>query len=234
LDGLLVPHSTVEAAAATHVRAIREVQPRGPVHLLGHSFGGWVALALAHQLRAADRSVASLTIVDAEVPDAEGALGREYTAGEAFMELIRVLELTADQSLGIDRARCETSDLLGRLQLLHEGCVRAGLMPARSQPESLRGVLRAFGTALRTRYRPRHAYAELVRLVLVSDPHGDEEGNRRQHQRAVAAWRRWAPNLTYHHAPGNHVAVLKPPHVRVLANVLQSSLELEASEHTET
>ena len=75
VEGLLVPHSTVEAAAATQVRAIREVQPSGPVHLLGHSFGGWVALEVAHRLSAEGRSVASLTIIDSafSTPTTRGA-----------------------------------------------------------------------------------------------------------------------------------------------------------------
>lgn len=225
LDGALVPHSSVEAAAVMHVRAIREVQPEGPVHLLGHSFGGWVALQIAHELRAARRAVASLTIIDTEAPDSNGTLGREYTASEALMELVGVLELAAGKSLGIDGAARELLDARGSLQLLHEGCVRVGLLPRGSRPDALRGVLRVFSTALRTGYRPQRAYPDPVRLVLVSDPRREPEAERCQHDQTLAAWRRWAPKLTSCHGPGNHVAVLKPPHVQALADGLRARFE---------
>src|SRR5262249_20929612 len=37
-----VPHSSVLTAATNYVRAITEQYPDGPLHLLGHSFGGCV------------------------------------------------------------------------------------------------------------------------------------------------------------------------------------------------
>ena len=41
------PDFSVAAAARRHLRALRRVQPVGPYHLAGHSFGGLVALELA-------------------------------------------------------------------------------------------------------------------------------------------------------------------------------------------
>ncbi len=49
-DGEAPPHSTVQAAAEYYLRALREACPAGPVHLLGHSFGGWVAFEMALRL----------------------------------------------------------------------------------------------------------------------------------------------------------------------------------------
>lgn len=228
LDGLLVPHSTVQAAAELHVRAIHEIQPRGPLHLLGHSFGGWIALEAAHQLSAGGRSVASLTIIDSEVPDGEAVLGREYTAREVLLELVRVLELAAGKPLAIDPGPEQRLDASTCARLLHQGCVRAGLMPRASRPEALHGVIRSFAAALRTGYQPVRAYHAPVRLVLVSDPHVGAAANQLEHERAVARWRRWAPQLTFWHAPGNHVSALRPPHVSTLADWLRTRLELAA------
>ncbi|MDE2036696.1 MAG: amino acid adenylation domain-containing protein, partial [Pseudomonas sp.] len=42
LDGEVVPHSQVEAAARCYLQALEQECPSGPVHLVGHSFGGWV------------------------------------------------------------------------------------------------------------------------------------------------------------------------------------------------
>ncbi len=56
----------LEDMAAEYVRALRQTQPHGPYHFLGYSFGGTVALEMAHQLRAAGEEVALLSMLDAK------------------------------------------------------------------------------------------------------------------------------------------------------------------------
>jgi thioesterase domain-containing protein len=51
--------------AADYVEQIRVVQPQGPYHLLGWSFGGLVAHEMAVRLRAEGQDVASLVVLDA-------------------------------------------------------------------------------------------------------------------------------------------------------------------------
>lgn len=55
---------TIEAMAAGYVEAVRTVQPAGPYHLAGYSFGGILAYEMARVLRAAGDEVALLGIVD--------------------------------------------------------------------------------------------------------------------------------------------------------------------------
>jgi len=55
----------LEDMAAHYVKEIRKVQPRGPYRLLGYSFGGTVALEMAHQLHAAGEVVAPIGMLDA-------------------------------------------------------------------------------------------------------------------------------------------------------------------------
>jgi thioesterase domain-containing protein len=64
---------TVEALAALHVAALRDIQPHGSYHLAGHSSGGRVAFEMARQLEQAGHTVALLTILDttAPLPDAQ-------------------------------------------------------------------------------------------------------------------------------------------------------------------
>ncbi|MFI9617110.1 amino acid adenylation domain-containing protein [Streptomyces sp. NPDC052023] len=57
--------SDVEEMAADYLRQIRSVQPEGPYHLLGWSFGGVVAHAIATRLQQEGEKVATLTILDA-------------------------------------------------------------------------------------------------------------------------------------------------------------------------
>ncbi|MFE2164046.1 non-ribosomal peptide synthase/polyketide synthase [Streptomyces sp. NPDC059447] len=64
LDGSGAFPASVEEMAADYADRIRSVQPSGPYHLLGWSFGGVVAHAVATHLRQEGETVALLAILD--------------------------------------------------------------------------------------------------------------------------------------------------------------------------
>ncbi|WP_281356742.1 condensation domain-containing protein [Amycolatopsis anabasis] len=64
VDGTGAFPASVEEVAAEYLGRIREIQPHGPYHLLGWSFGGLLAYEMAVQLQAAGEQVASLSILD--------------------------------------------------------------------------------------------------------------------------------------------------------------------------
>ncbi|HET7460752.1 MAG TPA: amino acid adenylation domain-containing protein, partial [Longimicrobium sp.] len=220
LDGRTVPHSTVQAAAENYLRAVRQACPEGPLHLLGHSFGGWVAFEMALRLREAGRPVGSLTILDSEVPDEYEDPAKESGGKDAFLKLVEILELTAERSFGIGSAEVDALDQAGRLKLLHQKMLQHGLLNARSTFDVLYGPFWTFARCLRTTYRPSGEYPDRLRLVLVNDPWMDEEANQAQFAEIVRGWRRWAPGLEFSTGAGNHITALKPPHVATLAAYL--------------
>ncbi|MCK9875656.1 thioesterase domain-containing protein [Frankia sp. Ag45/Mut15] len=63
-----LPDWSVPAAARRHVADIRLLQPNGPYLLVGHSFGGLIALETARLLRAAGHEVALLALIDTYLP----------------------------------------------------------------------------------------------------------------------------------------------------------------------
>ncbi|MDT0429199.1 non-ribosomal peptide synthetase [Streptomyces salyersiae] len=65
LDGTAPFPDSIEDMAALYVAELRRVQPRGPYHLFGWSFGGNVVQEAAVQLQEAGEQVALLTILDA-------------------------------------------------------------------------------------------------------------------------------------------------------------------------
>ncbi|MFF3822826.1 amino acid adenylation domain-containing protein [Streptomyces griseus] len=65
LDGTRPFPDSIEAMAAVYVAELRAVQPHGPYHLFGWSFGGNVVQEVAVQLQEAGEEVALLTILDA-------------------------------------------------------------------------------------------------------------------------------------------------------------------------
>jgi arthrofactin-type cyclic lipopeptide synthetase C len=179
-----------------------------------------VVFEMALRLHEAGRPVASLTILDSEVPDDSEAVVREYGAGEAFLQLVEVVELVAERSIGIGPAEVASRDEAGWLKLLHGKMVGLGLLPARTTPEVLTGSFRTFARCLRTPYRPAGVYPGRLRLVLVDDPRKDEAANRALFAEVERGWRKWAPGLVFSVGAGNHVTALKPPHVATLAGFL--------------
>lgn len=64
LAGDAMPLLTVEEMARRYIAEMRAEQPDGPYHLVGYSMGGWIALEMAQQLRAAGQGVALLGLID--------------------------------------------------------------------------------------------------------------------------------------------------------------------------
>jgi len=194
------------------------------VHLLGHSFGGWVAFEMALRLQAAGRQAASLTLIDSGVPSGEHGRDREYTRAEVLMKLVEIWEMAAERSLCITREALEALDAAEQLSLLHERLVRAGLMPPRSRSDALIGTTRTFAAALRTSYVPETVYPGPVSLVLLANSRLDSIAQEQQFVKSTDGWRSWAPNLEVWRGPSNHMTALMLPHVKMLANWLGAKL----------
>ncbi|MBP2405989.1 non-ribosomal peptide synthetase [Streptomyces syringium] len=88
LDGEEVLPASVREMAADYVDHIRSVQPTGPYHLLGWSFGGMVAQEMAVQLQRSGEEVALLAVLDAypagepteQSPEESSVAGRDVLA----------------------------------------------------------------------------------------------------------------------------------------------------------
>ncbi|MEV6808768.1 beta-ketoacyl synthase N-terminal-like domain-containing protein [Streptomyces sp. NPDC051132] len=68
LDGTRPPAPDAAAMVASYVDLVREVQPRGPYRLLGWSYGGFVAHAMACALQERGERVELLAMLDAPQP----------------------------------------------------------------------------------------------------------------------------------------------------------------------
>jgi len=225
LDGDLVPHSSVRAVAETNVVAINEIYPRGPVHLLGHSFGGWVAFQMAHLLVESGRTVASLTILDKEAPDQDDNVFREYTHTDILMDWINSFELVLGHPLGVAKTDIESLSESAQRELLHRRLVAANLMPRRSHADVLCGPLRTFAASIRAHYKPDKPYTGPLTLILVDDPRLDQTSNRQYRHEVTENWKRFAPNLVSAHGPGNHLTMLREPHVRAVVDLTRNTFK---------
>ena len=213
LDGRRAPHASLEAAAECQARAIEALYPEGPLHLLGHSFGGWGAHALAVALQARGREVLSLTLIDSEAPTAPQDAPPGYTFSRVLETLIDALQAASGKDLGLSEPAFLAADEALQLQRLREAMVQAGLLPARLAETALAGIVRTFGAALRASYRPQVGYDGPVGLVQVDDPTLEAGCNRREQQTMAEGWRRTLPQVRVWKGPGDHFSVLKVPQV---------------------
>jgi natural product biosynthesis luciferase-like monooxygenase protein len=217
----------VERIAAEHLRALRTVQPHGPYHLAGWSFGGVVAYEMAVQLERAGERVAFAGLLDtvappflrnrAEPDDADLVLG---LAHDVAAQRGRPFTLSADAlaGAGLDE------QLRRAVQALHA----QGAAPDRFDAADLRGhveVIRARSRAVAA-YRPG-AYGGPLTLFAAADNPADfasRFGLRTDEEARTYGWCRLAPAARAHRVPGAHVTIGVEPHVETLAARVREEL----------
>ncbi len=88
-----VPYAaSIEEMAEDYVNAIRQIQPQGPYHLLGWSFGGVVAYAMACRLQQMGERVALLGIMDS-YPSTDERQSSPMTEEKLMKEMMPMLGL---------------------------------------------------------------------------------------------------------------------------------------------
>jgi len=121
-DGALP--TTVEQMARDYVREIREIQPEGPYHLLGWSFGGMVVHAMAAVLAEQRQPVALLAALDAAVewPDQDQLTDEADADHEALVAALADLGVDVSEIDGpvdttrfVSLLRAAQGDLLASL-----------------------------------------------------------------------------------------------------------------------
>ncbi|MFC4126656.1 non-ribosomal peptide synthase/polyketide synthase [Nocardia rhizosphaerae] len=148
---------SIDAWARRYVRAIREVQPDGPYHLLGWSLGGLLAHAVATLLQAEGAEVAQLAMMDSWLGDAP-----EQTPPPTVGDLLGGLAgAEFDREFDAAGLAAAAADLGGPLAALDRDRITRILDAA---TESLRLV---------EEYRPRRFTGDLVYFAAtVDDPTG--------------------------------------------------------------
>ena len=99
------PDFSMQALARHSVAEMRKVQPDGPYHLLGYSFGARLCVEIAHQLVTAGQTVGSLVMIDPQPPNGEPgarsrAIHRPLREGSVTLAMLRLLN-TVPASMGI-------------------------------------------------------------------------------------------------------------------------------------
>ncbi|MFI6041312.1 amino acid adenylation domain-containing protein [Nocardia sp. NPDC051321] len=128
---------SIEEFADRYVREIRAIQPSGPYHLLGWSFGGLIAHAIAVRLQETGDRVGLVALLDSESADIDSADVEQLTAG-AFVNSFGAIfgihdvpaEATAAEAANLIRDRLGgvtvvDADMIERLTESYNAAARA-------------------------------------------------------------------------------------------------------------
>ncbi|PPT25192.1 alpha/beta fold hydrolase, partial [Xanthomonas arboricola] len=213
-----IPYTSVEAISQNNINALllilsSRMAERG-IHLLGHSFGGWVAFDMASHLQDMGIRVASLTLIDSEPPGQRDIVKPDVSTMRR--EFVSAISWTLGVDVELPSRHLEARSSYIFLNALHARLRDAGQLSDQIGPEMLRGPLSTFAAARNTRYTPRSPYDGLLQLVQVRDPELDQGEDAALRGRYAEAWQRWAPNIRVWQGKGNHFSVLKQPNVDML------------------
>ncbi len=213
IDGKSGPSNRVEDLAAHYITEMRSLQPEGPYFLAGISFGGVIAFEMAQQLVAQGQKVALLALFDTILPEAYTPLpirqrlsvhlSQVLQLGPAYVlkQLNERIQKLKDRSL-----RIYSKFYLGRKRLVPHTLEYFALLEVKNQ-------------AVRE-YVPQ-PYPGRVTLFKATE-------------RVDAATSSVDPNLGWgklaaggletYEVPGDHLGMLKEPHVQVLGEKLKTCL----------
>ncbi|WP_330113822.1 non-ribosomal peptide synthase/polyketide synthase [Streptomyces sp. MUM 178J] len=207
---------SVEEMAADYVAQIRTVQPSGPYHLVGWSFGGLVVQATAVLLEEAGEEVALVAVLDS------------YPAAPAERAAVpptgRVLGALLDAAgVGGDRPEGELTVEEGAELLRRRGGLLAALLADRVQ--AIVDTYRT-GVELRSRFSPRELRADLL-LFVASGGEGDGPGS------ADEKTARWRPHtlgdITAHRVDCRHEDMLQPAPLAVIGSAITAHLNARST-----
>ncbi len=228
--------TSIEQMADSYIAAIRTVSPSGPYSLGGWSMGGIVAFEMARRLRAAGEEVRLLAIIDSPAPgnllptDSSSQESHDFSDLTQDLGLIDTLiRVTTGESLDL---RAEDLDGLGheeRMQRIFVAVRARGIAPDDVDSSFLKQFLE---TAQRNFQAERSfhpgVYAGRIDLFRAQDAlRGFEAGwNSNLYRDPQFGWQQLSSEpVAVHSIPGDHVSILRPPHIATLAATMRQHLE---------
>jgi amino acid adenylation domain-containing protein len=219
LDGTSPILNRMDAIAAGYIRAIQTLQPQGPYFLGGWSFGGLVAFEMAQQLTQAGHQVRLLALLDTPAPCHKPSFWQslKFLLGTALWSMLPfLLDYSA---LVANRLRVENSWLFR-----WQWSAIAHLIPPESRLQvtdesALSPMLRlVYAHAQATYHYLPKPYSHQITLFKATEQ-AEAIG-----QDMTLGWSTLAQDIQLHQVSGNHLSLLRQPHVQSLAQQLRPYL----------
>ena len=200
--------------AAHYLAEIRKLQPHGPYHLLGYSFGGTVALEMAHQLRGAGEEVAMLGMIDSKSKDYQETLDRMRTVQEKINGRMTRFKGNTDALSLRERAAYIFEKVNTRA--IRFACMAAARLHFKQVPAFMRSAYDINYVAVQN-YKPRPYDGKLV-LFRATDQNNPDAPH-------DLGWGGiFSQPVEIHDLPGDHERIFLEPNIEQLAASLQQAL----------
>ncbi|HYW73053.1 MAG TPA: amino acid adenylation domain-containing protein, partial [Pyrinomonadaceae bacterium] len=210
------PFTSVEAAAAHYVEAIRTIQPEGPYLIGGWSTGGLIAFEMVRLLQEQRQQIALLALFDSRL-----TYEKQVAEDDATLLINSALHMgLPPEHVSALREGIQNLKADEQLNFATDHIRRLNLLPPGIEAAQTRALIRVFKANLQAArsYVPRAGNAR-VTLFQASDPHFGSPAN------LAADWRSVARDgVEVREIPGDHFAIMRDPHVKVLAEQLNECL----------
>ncbi|WP_405614043.1 SDR family NAD(P)-dependent oxidoreductase [Streptomyces sp. NBC_00076] len=215
---------TLEEKAAHYLGLLQKLQPQGPYHLLGWSFGGCLAYEVARRLRETGRAVGFLGLIDTILPAALPGLESKEMLVERFGRFAEYIEKTYGRRLDLSYEELAATPDEQQIDVVMRLVAEAGLdmSPGIMEHQRTSYVDARVGERYRPQPYPGHVVLyraqESQALTTALDP-------RYVRSEADLGWAPLCPSLEVVPVPGDHLSLIDPPHVEVIARHLTKALE---------
>ena len=193
--------SSISTIADRYLAAIRQVQPSGPYHLVGESFGGVIAYEIAQKLQAVGEVVKFLAMLDTRAPNLSAQSLRQ--------------RLKIHGQIMLKKGPAYLIEKLNDGQKNIRQNAKRHLKISEATESDIREMVRkkAYGD-----YSPL-AYEEEILLFRAIDRDQFEVNDRH------LGWSVWVPQLQVFEVPGDHLSILKSPNVQIMAEQMKPYLD---------
>jgi amino acid adenylation domain-containing protein len=224
LDGNQAPHTSIKEMAAHYIREMREVQPEGPYLIGGRSSGGTVAFEMACQLANDGEQIDLLALLDAYPAGYFKLLPGSGSFAQHVVRYAKKIQ-THGQNIGELKGLEKLSYLTGKLRFapakakhkIYRRAFKLYQKVGRRLPAVLINIEELNFAAVKD-YVPQ-VYSGQATLFLASDDRTAAFDVEEGWQGLVAG------GLEKIHVSGNHLDIVKEPHVRTLAEKLRACLD---------
>lgn len=215
--------NAMEDKAAHYLSLIRDMQPEGPYHLLGWSFGGCLAYEAARQLHEVGQTVGFLGLIDTILPAALPGKESPQFLLDRFSRFAEYIEKTYGHRLNLPYEELAATPDERQIDVVMRVVADAGL-------DMSPGILEHQRTSyidarIGERYVPHPYDGHVVlyraqqhqQLTTALDP-------RYLRQEADLGWAPLCRSLEIVPVEGDHLSVIDPPHVQTIARHVTRAL----------
>lgn len=214
--------ASLEEKATRYLGIIKDLQPEGPYQLLGWSFGGCLAYEVACQLREQGQDVSFLGLIDTILPAALPGLDSKMLL-ERFGRFVQYIEQTYGHHLELPYEELANTPDEEQIDVVLRLVADAGLSMSHGILEHQRTSYIDARVGERYRPRPYEGHVVLYRaqeaqpLTTALDP-------RYLRSEADLGWAPLCPSLEIVPVQGDHLSLIDPPFVEVIAEHLTQAL----------